>query len=212
MIGKVNMNSLQAKQDVQGDFAASDFGHEVMNQLREKRLLDARTILMSEAVTSSTARKTVSDLLFLDSSSEAPIYFYINSPGGEVNSGFAIYDTIRFIRSPVYMITTGFCASIATIINLAVPKARRLGMPNSRFLIHQPLISGQVYGQASDIEITATQILLTREKLNKLISDECGQELKKVEEDTARDYWMSAGEAKEYGLIDRIVKSMTDIN
>ncbi|MCB9229882.1 MAG: ATP-dependent Clp protease proteolytic subunit [Deltaproteobacteria bacterium] len=182
-----------------------------MDQLRESRLMESRTLILSEAVGARTAKQLVSDLLNLDASSNKPIYLYINSPGGEVNSGFAIYDTVRFINSPVYMITAGLCASIATIINVAVPAERRLAFPNSRFLIHQPLISGQVYGQASDIEITATQILKTREKINHMLADACKQDIIRVEEDTVRDYWMSATESLEYGLIGKIIHSRKEL-
>ena len=183
----------------------------LLNQFREAKLLESRSLFLSEAVTSNTAKKFVTDLLTLDAQNQDPIYLYVNSPGGEVNSGFSIYDTIRFIGSPVTVITTGLCASIATIINIAVPKERRLSTPNSKFLIHQPLISGQVYGQASDIEITANQILKTREKLNKLLAEACGQKFEKLEEDTTRDYWMSAQESLDYGLIGRIVESKKEI-
>lgn len=183
----------------------------VAAHLREAKLLESRTIFMSEAVDSSTAERLVASLLMLDSQNQNPIYLYINSPGGEVNSGFAIYDTIRFIKSPVTVITSGLCASIATIINIAVPKDRRLSMPNARFLIHQPLIAGQVYGPASDIEITANEILKTRDSLNRLLAKACNQELKKVEEDTSRDYWMTASQAVEYGLIGRIVESAGEL-
>lgn len=184
---------------------------ELNNLFRDNKLLESRTLFMSEPVTSSTARKIVTDLLTLDSTSSDPIYFYINSPGGEVNSGFAIYDTIRFIKSPVTIVSAGLCASIATIINIAVPKERRCSLPNSRFLIHQPLISGQVYGQASDIEITATQILKTRERLNQLLAEACDQSFDKIHEDTTRDFWMSAEESVEYGLIGKIVKNKSEI-
>lgn len=178
---------------------------------KELSLLKNRTIFLSEAVTSDTAKEVVTSLLTLDSQSKDPIYLYVNSPGGEVNSGFAIYDTIRFIESKVYVVTAGLCASIATIINIAVPAEHRLSLPNSRFLIHQPLISGQVYGQASDLEITANEIIKTRQKINELLSKECGQELKKVTEDTKRDYWMSAEEAVQYGLINKIISSKTEL-
>ena len=178
---------------------------------RTTELLKNRTIFISEGVTSETAKEVVSDLLTLDAKENAPIFLYLNSPGGEVNSGFSIYDTIRFISSEVTVITTGLCASIATIINIAVPKERRLAMPNSSFLIHQPLISGQVYGQATDIEITANEIIKTRTKLNHLLSKECDQDLKRIELDTQRDYWMDAEEAVKYGLVNRIVNHKKEI-
>lgn len=182
-----------------------------MGQIRENKLLETRSLYISEAVTSHTARKVVSDLLILDAINSDPISIYINSPGGEVNSGFAIYDAIRYINSKVRIINAGLCASIATIINVSVARENRFSLPNSRFLIHQPLISGQVHGSASDIEITATQIMKTREKINQVLAEACGQDVKKVEEDTQRDYWMSATESLEYGLIGKIVVGKSEI-
>jgi ATP-dependent Clp protease protease subunit len=178
---------------------------------REYRLYQQRSLFLSESVGPTSANRIVADLLSLDHASKDPIYLYLNSPGGEVNSGFAIYDTIRYIKAPVTVITAGLCASIATIINIAVPKERRASLPNGRFLIHQPLISGQVYGQASDIEITATQILKTRELLNKLLAEACNQTLDRLDLDTVRDYWMSAEEAKAYGLIGRVIHSRKEL-
>lgn len=208
---KMPASGAQAQQAQAHIVGQQGLSAEFLDRFREIKLLENRTLFMSEAVTSQTARRFVSDLLNLDAAGHDPIYFYINSPGGEVNSGFAIYDTVRFIKSPVIMITTGLCASIATIINIAVPAERRFSLPNSKFLIHQPLISGQVYGQASDIEITATQILKTREKINGMLSEACGQKLEKVEEDTARDYWMSASESLEYGLIGKVIHSKQEL-
>lgn len=177
----------------------------------EMKLLEKRTIFLFEAVNANVAKRVVNHLLALDTESDKPIYLYINSPGGEVNSGFAIYDGMRFVKSEVRVVNTGLCASIATIINLAVPKDRRFGLPNSRYMIHQPLIGGHIQGQASDLEITAKEIIKTRKKLNELIAEECGQPLEKVEEDTLRDYWMTAEEARDYGLIGRVVKKVTEI-
>ena len=177
----------------------------------DAELRDGRSLFVSEAVTSDTASKVISSLLVLDARSQDPITIYLNSPGGEVNSGFAIYDTIRYLSSEVFIINTGLCASIATIINVSVKKANRLSMLNARFLIHQPHIPSQITGPASDIEITATEIVKTRSKLNQILSEECGQPLSKIEEDTQRDYWMSATEALEYGLITKIVKNKNDL-
>ena len=178
---------------------------------KDLELLKKRTIFLSDAVTSKTAKETITSLLALDNESQETIYLYINSPGGEVNSGLAIYDTIRFISSKVIVVTSGLCASIATIINIAVPKEQRLSLPNSRFLIHQPLIHGQVIGPASDLEITANEITKTRSQLNALLAEECGQSLEKVTEDTKRDYWMSSEEALKYGLIGQVIKSKTEL-
>ena len=196
-----NFNSEQAMADM------SSF----VGQFTDLRLTEGRQIFISEAITAQSAKRFISDLLWMDSDKHEPIKLYLNSPGGEVNSGFAIFDTIRFIKSPVYIINSGLCASIATVINVAAKKERRFSMPNSRFLIHQPLIPGQIYGQASDIEITAREILKTRERINKLLAEETGTDLKKVEKDTVRDYWMTAPEALDYGLVDKIVDHVDQI-
>ncbi len=192
--------------------AGLEIGQSFVNELRHQKLLESRKIFMSEGVNSDVARRVVSDLLILDSHSDEPITLFVNSPGGEVNSGFAIFDTIRLIKSTVKIVNAGLCASIATIINVAAKKENRYSLPNTRFLIHQPLIMGQVYGQASDLEITAKQILLTREKINKILAEECGQSIDRVSEDTVRDYWMNAHEAKEYGLITNIIEHIKDIS
>ena len=174
-------------------------------------MLEWGRLFLSEAVSASTARHVVTDLLILDETSHEPIKLFINSPGGEVNSGFAIFDTIRFIKSDVWIINAGLCASIATIINIAAKKEHRFSLPNSKFLIHQPLIGGHFQAVASDLEIHAAQILKTREKINQLLALECGQPMKKVEEDTTRDYWMDAAEALEYGLISKIITSQSEL-
>jgi ATP-dependent Clp protease, protease subunit len=185
---------------------------ELLGQITEQRLLKHRTLFISEGINSTVAKRVVSQLLILDAEAPGePIVLYQNSPGGEVNSGFAIYDTIRYIQSEVIIVNTGLCASIATIINIAAKKENRLGMPNTKYLIHQPLISGQIRGQATDIEIHANEIIKTREKINHLLSKECGQPLERVQKDTMRDYWMSANDAKDYGLISRIVSSAKEV-
>lgn len=182
----------------------SDF--DFASLLGDSRLLKNRTIFISEGIDSSVAKRVVGDLLTLAAEdAKAPIIIYQNSPGGEVNSGFAIYDTIRFIKPEVVIVNTGLCASIATIINIAAEKKNRLSMPNTRFLIHQPLIGGTIKGPATDLEIHAQEILKTREKINKYLAEECGQPIERVSKDTMRDYWMNAGEALEYGLISRII-------
>lgn len=185
----------------------SDFAQQSI----EYRLLESRSIFISEGVNASVAKRVISNLLFLDSQGSERIFLYVNSPGGEVNSGFAIYDTMRFLNSEVVVVNTGLCASIATIINIAAQKQNRFSMPNCKFLIHQPLIMGQIYGQASDLEITARDILKTRQKINELLAKECGQPLSKVEKDTTRDYWMNAQEALEYGLVSKIIESRKEL-
>lgn len=178
----------------------------------ETKLLENRTIFVSEGINSKVAKVVVNHLLAFDAQDTSkPIYMYLNSPGGEVNSGFAIYDTMRYIDSEVRVVCTGLSASIATIILLGAPKEYRMGMPSCKFLIHQPLIGGHIQGQASDLEITAREIIKTRKKINDLLSKECGQPLERVEEDTTRDYWMNAQEALEYGLISKIVSNKKEI-
>ena len=178
----------------------------------ELKLLENRTLFISEPITSAVAKRVVQQLLILETDSSAsPVTVYINSPGGEVNSGFAIYDTMRFIRPEVRVVNTGLCASIATIINLGAPKKFRYSMPHAKFLIHQPLIGGHIQGQASDLEITAREIIKTRKRINELLSRECDQPFEKVEEDTVRDYWMNATEAVEYGLVAKVIEKIDEI-
>ena len=175
-----------------------------------ERLLESRTILLAAPITKEIAEYTTSKLLLLEHESEKePINLYINSPGGDVDAGFAIFDAVRFILAPVRCISTGLTASAAAIVLLAVPKKMRLSLPNSRFLMHQPSIG--IHGSAADIRIEANEILKMREKINRLISEETGQPLEKVEKDTRRNYWMDAVEAKEYGLISKIVKSRSEV-
>ncbi len=185
---------------------------QLAGQQSENKLLEKRVIFVSEGINASVQKRVVAHLLALDAQDNTkPMYMYLNSPGGEVNSGFSIYDTMRYVNSEVRVVCTGLCASIATIMLLGAPKKHRYTMPNTRFLIHQPLIGGHIQGQASDLEITAREIIKTRAKINQLLSEECGQPLSKVEEDTVRDYWMNAEEAKSYGLVTKIVANLKEI-
>lgn len=168
-----------------------------------ERFLKTRTILLSGEVNKELAEKVVSRLLLLESQSDDPVRILIDSPGGDVDAGYAIFDMARFVKTPVFMIGMGLVASAGALILLAAPKERRIGLPNSHYLIHQPL-SG-LRGVATDIEIHAREIERTRERINKLIAQETGQDLARVEKDTDRDYWMTAEEAKAYGLISRTV-------
>lgn len=178
-----------------------------------RQLFDARTIVLSEGINSRVAKRVIEQLLSFDlADPNREILMFLNSPGGEVNSGFAIYDTMRFIRPKTKIVVSGLAASIATIILLGADKANRLSLPNSQLLIHQPLIGGSMQGQASDIEITAKEILKTREKIADMYVKETGQPIARVNRDIERDYWMSANEALEYGLISRIVKSRNEIS
>jgi len=181
-------------------------------KLESLLLLEGRTILIQGGVDGKLAGRVIRQLLTLEQDDpEAPVQIVLNSPGGSVTEGFAIYDVMRFISCPVRILCAGLTASIATVILLAADKKDRVSLPSARFLIHQPLIMGQVIGPASDLEITANEIIKTRAHVNKLLADETGQSLDKVTQDTQRDYWMSAEEAVEYGLIARIAGSRADL-
>lgn len=179
------------------------------DQINLDLLKKHRTLLISEQVSSSLTQKIVPQLMWLDTQSQDPIKLFINTPGGAADDGFAIHDMIRYIQSPVYTICSGLTASAGTIILLGAPKERRLTLANSRIMIHQP--AGGAQGQASDIEITAEQIVKLRERANKLIAEECGKTADEVADMTNRDFWLSPEEACEFGLCSRIVKTASDI-
>ena len=173
------------------------------------RLLKTRTIMISGEINKDKADEFARQILVLDSESSDPIYVYINSPGGDVDSGFAIYDMARFVSSPVTMIGMGLVASAAAHIFLAVPAERRLALPDSTYLIHQPL--SQLKGVAIDVAIYADKIAALRRKLDQVIADAAGKSVEEVAGDTERDCWMGAEEAKAYGLVSRIISSKSDI-
>ena len=176
----------------------------------KENILKTRTILLSGDIDKDLAEKVVRQLLMLEADDEKkPIWIFINSPGGEVYSGFAIYDVVRFIKCPVYMLGIGLIASAASLIYLAVPKERRYALQNSTYLIHQPLAS--MKGNATDIEIYADKLNKTKERLNRIIAEATGKNMNDVVLDTDRDYWMTAEEAKEYGLLSAIVTSRNEI-
>lgn len=176
-----------------------------------EKFLKTRQIILSGEINEENTAKTVEQLLLLESESNKPIYIYIDSPGGSIDSGFGIYDVIRFINAPVYTIGTGLIASMGSIILLAVPKERRLGLPNSHYLIHQPLIGGVAQGVATDLEIQAEEIAKSKEKLIKLISDETGKPVDQVRKDCDRDHWLTADEAKDYGLISKVISTRKEL-
>ncbi len=172
------------------------------------RLLKTRTVPLFGAVDGKLSRRVIEALTVLEADDpQAPITILQNSPGGSVSDGFAIYDMMRFIRPPVRVVCVGLTASIATVTLLGAPKEDRVSLPHTRFLIHQPLIPGNVFGPASDLEITAREILKTRDRINQMLAEATGQPLERVEKDTQRDYWMDAEEALEYGLISRIIET-----
>jgi ATP-dependent Clp protease protease subunit len=174
-----------------------------------ERLLETRTILLSGQVNKELAERVVRQMLLLEAKSSDPVKVMIDSPGGDVDAGYAIFDMARFIRPEVWMIGMGLVASAGALILLAAPKERRVAFPNSHFLIHQPL-SG-LRGVATDIEIHAREIEKTRDRLNKLIADETGQPLERVVKDTDRDYWMSAEDAVAYGLVSKVVRTRDEL-
>ena len=167
------------------------------------KMLKTRTILLSGEINKDLAEKTIRQLLLLEDMNDSPIRIFIGSPGGDADAGYAIFDMIRFVKPEVWTIGMGLVASAAAIIQLASPKERRVGLPNSHYLIHQPL-SG-IRGVATDIEIHARELDKLRAKINRLISEETGIPAEQVEKDTDRDYWMNAEEAVKYGLISRII-------
>ncbi len=173
------------------------------------KMMETRSILLSGEVNKELAEKVVRQLLLLESAGDEPIKVFIDSPGGDVDAGYAIFDMLRFVKPEVYTIGMGLVASAGALILLAAPKDKRIGLPNSHYLIHQPL-SG-IRGNATEIEIHAREIERTKVKLNQLIAEETGQTLKKVQKDTDRDYWMSASEALDYGLISRIVTTRDEL-
>ena len=174
------------------------------------RLGVERILFLGSEVNDAIANSLVAQMLYLDSEDNSkPIYLYINSPGGSVTAGLAIYDTIQYVKSEVVTICVGLAASMGAFLLGAGTKGKRLALPHSRIMIHQPL-GGTSQRQASDIEIEAREILRIKDMLNQSMADMTGKELAKIEKDTDRDYFMSAAEAVEYGLIDRVIAHPTE--
>ena len=168
------------------------------------RLLKERIVFLGEEVNETTANLIVAQMMFLEAEDpEKDIHFYINSPGGSVADGFAIYDTMNYVKCDVATYCIGMAASMGAFLLAGGAKGKRFVLPNAEIMIHQP--SGGAKGQATEIEIAAKQIVRTKEKLNRILSENTGQPFEKVAEDTERDNWMSAEEALEYGLIDKII-------
>lgn len=167
------------------------------------RLLRDRIIMISGEINDNLSNVIISELLYLDSLNHDPISIYINSPGGSITSGMAIFDTMNFVKSKVSTVCVGMAASMAAFLLASGEKGERFCLPNSEVMIHQPL--GGAQGQATEIKIAAERILKLRKKLNSILSEKTGMNIKKVEEDTERDYFLSAKEALEYGIIDKIL-------
>ncbi len=178
------------------------------NPLAEK-FLQTRQVLLSGEINKELADKINQQLLLLEADNDKPIYVFIDSPGGDVDAGFAIFDMIRFINAPVYLIGNGLIASAAALILLAVPAERRMGLPHSRYLIHQ-VMSG-TRGVATDIEIHAKELAKTHEQLDRIIAEATGKPYEQVTKDTNRDYWLDAEEAKAYGLISKVITKRSEL-
>jgi ATP-dependent Clp protease, protease subunit len=173
----------------------------------EDRMFRERIIFLTEEVDDQIANALVAYMLYLDSEDNTkPIYLYINSPGGSVTAGMAIYDTMQYIKSEVVTICVGLAASMGAFLLAAGTKGKRVALPHARIMIHQPL-GGTGRRQASDIAIEAKEIIRIKQLLNEIMADRSGQTIEKIEQDTDRDYFLSAAEAKEYGLIDRVIES-----
>ena len=179
-----------------------------MNFMDEK-LFKSRSISIFGQISEKIARSVTEQLLALSTESDDPITIYISSPGGHVESGDVVYDMIKFIKPRVRVVGTGWVASAATNIYLAAKKENRFSLPNTRYLVHQP--SGGSQGDATDIKIQAEQIVKTKTRINKIISDETGRPIDQVEKDTDRDYWMSAEEAIEYGIVSKVISSIKEL-
>ena len=199
---RIDMRSMDAEGEIKE--VAKNFN------LLESSLISNRTITLFGEINQEVARKTAEKLLALTFESDEPITMYIGSPGGHVESGDTIFDMIRYIKPQVRTVGTGWVGSIATHIYLAPDKENRFALPNTRFLIHQP--HGGFGGDASDIEIHAREIVKTRERINGVIAAQTGQSLDKVAEDTQRDYWMSAEESVDYGLVGKIISNIDDLS
>ena len=175
----------------------------------DHKLMETRTILLFGEINMKVAQEVTHKLLVLAADSDDDIKLIINSPGGHVESGDTIFDMIRFVKPKVKVIGTGWVASAGALIYAAAEKEDRYSLPNTRFLLHQPM--GGARGQASDIAIEAQEIIKMRRRLNQIFADQTGQALAKVEEDTDRNFWMSAKEAQAYGLVDKIITSMDEV-
>ena len=172
-------------------------------EIIDSAILERKIYLWSE-IDDKVAEKIVRQLLFMNSKSSDPITLYINSPGGVISAGLAIYDAMQAIKAPVSTIVCGLAASMGSFLAATGTKGMRFAWPHAKILIHQPLISGEIYGQATDIKIHAEEMLKTRSMLNSIYSQVTGKPLAQIEKDTDRDHYLSAAEAKEYGLLDEV--------
>jgi ATP-dependent Clp protease protease subunit len=189
--------------------SANEVPAQASSRLLDEKLFKARALTIFGEINDRMARNITERLLALAADSNDPITLYISSPGGHVESGDVVYDIIKFIEPDVHVVGTGWVASAATTIYLGAKKEHRFALPNTRFLVHQPM--GGSRGSASDIKIQAEQIIKMRARINKLIADETGQPLERVAKDTDRDYWMTVEEAIEYGIVGKQIRSMSEL-
>lgn len=187
--------------------AVEDLKRMFVGQEIEQRMLSRREIFLWGAIDDESAKSVVQRILYFDGESKEDIALYINSPGGVISSGLAIVDAMQYAKSDIATICMGQAASMGAVVLASGAKGKRTAWENARVLIHQPLISGNVFGPASDIQIQAEEIMRIRGGLNTMLAEATGQPLKKVEEDTDRDYFLSAEEAKKYGIVDKVVKT-----
>jgi ATP-dependent Clp protease protease subunit len=204
----MTLNSAQVNDFLDEDEEQKVPKPEIPDPLTEK-FTKTRQILLTGEVNKELGEKDIRQLLVMESDSDKPVYVFIDSPGGDVDAGYAIFDMIRFINAPVWTVGMGLVASAGSLIALAAPKERRVALPNSHFLIHQP--SSGFRGAATDIEIHAAEIEKIRERINKLIAEETGKSMEQVTKDTDRDHWLSAQEALDYGLVSKIISSRKEL-
>ena len=181
-----------------------------VNELVAERLFRARTVILSGEINQHLAQSITSQMLALAADSSDPITMYLNSQGGHVESGDMIHDMIRYLGPRVRIVGTGWVASAGALIYVAVPREDRFCLPNTRFLLHQP--AGGAGGTASDIQIEAREILRMRDRLNRIFAKQTGQPLERIEEDTHRDFWLTAEEAQRYGIVGRIIAKVTELS
>ena len=183
-----------------------------INEKIEYEILLKRRIFLSDAVDQDTAKDIIRKLWYLDWKEPGkPILFVINSPGGAVDSGFAVFDQIKLLKSPVYTLVTGLAASMGSLLVLAAPKGKRFATANARIMIHQPLIGGVIQGQATDLDIQAKEMLKTRDLIVKIYSEATGKDIAAISKAIDRDNWMTPEEAKKFGLIDKVILTPDEI-
>lgn len=191
------------------DADVADIAKSFPNPLMENALFNSRTVLVTGEINDRIARTTTERLLAMAAESDDPITMIVSSPGGHVESGDMIHDMVKFIKPKVRMVGSGWCASAGALIYVSAEKEDRVCLPNTRFLLHEP--RGGVGGSASDIDIQAREVIKMRERLNRIFAEATGQSYEQIVKDTHRDYWMSAEEAKDYGVVSRIITSVSEL-